>query len=843
MSQSRGGSKRLGFILCLALFVNATSLFAQKVLTADGQTDAYTRIKSVLASSPETHDCSHPDFGPHITQAIDDDANFNKYVFVFNIHVTPDNDRCSAFDRQRLEIKTEGNASTPDALKGFLGDSVTFRWDFKLPAGFQPSTAFTHIHQIKAFDGDSGAPLMTLTPRKANPNRLELIFIDSKGVTTKLASTPLAPFVGQWVEGYEKITYGHNGQYSIVLKSVTDGTTLFTYSNNDLDLWRTGTTVVRPKWGIYRSLNDAVDMRDEQVRFDRFCLAKGSIDCVSDQDSPEFSLAVTPPSGSTGAGGTASFQVEASALRGFTGDIALSVTGLPQGATTQFSPPVISGGSGPATLTITTLPNTSAGQYSPVIEGVSGVLSHVVSSALNIEVDSTPPVSTAFLSPGPNINGWNNSDVIVTLNSSDNETAGTGVKQIAYSANGAQTIGNTVISAASTSFAVNTEGMTAVTFFGTDNAGNVEATKAAAIRLDKTPPTIAGLRTPGPNANGWNNTSVTVAFQCADALSGLASGSPPSPTVVGTEGANQSVSGLCADLAGNPASTAVSGINIDKTPPALVAMLSPLQNANGWNNTDVTITFNTADALSGVASVTPPVLVQMEGTNQAFTGVAAGFAGNVISLPVSVSLDKTPPEAFNQFDATAHDVVLIGRDALSGTAPGPITATSVVQLSKHDDDDDHGPGRDSKDRDGGDLDNKDKDRRDGDRDDVTVELRTYTILDLAGNTLVLTERVRKAEHSITVHIVSLQYGSGPVLTPPRNKQCFEWETGRGGNLRELVQQLQVGTEKHGQEVSAHFDAEDNQTVIRDAFKRGRIVKPGLMLLQMATDNGMLALQF
>src|SRR5581483_5664786 len=338
MSRSHRGFQKLGFIFGVALLMNATSLWAQRVLTADGVTAAYTRIKSVLASSPETPDCSHPDFGPHITQAIDDDPNFNKYVFVFNIHVVPDNDRCSAFDRQRLEIKTEGNSSTPDYVKGFLGDSVTFRWDFKLATGFQPSTAFTHIHQIKAFDGDSGAPIITLTPRKANPNRLELILVDSNGKTTRLASTPLAPLVGQWVEAYEKITYSHSGTYSIVLKSVSDGTVLFSYQNTGLDLWRAGTTVVRPKWGIYRSLNDSIDLRDEQVRYDRFCLAKGNDDCVSDQESPEFSLTATPPPGPTGAGGTASFQVNASALRGFTGDIALSVTGLPQGATAQFAP-------------------------------------------------------------------------------------------------------------------------------------------------------------------------------------------------------------------------------------------------------------------------------------------------------------------------------------------------------------------------------------------------------------------------------------------------------------------------------------------------------------------------
>jgi hypothetical protein len=47
-------------------------------------------------------------------------------------------------------------------------------------------------------------------------------------------------------------------------------------------LWRTGTTFSRPKWGIYRSLNSQSFLRDEQVRFDRFCIAKGSDVCPSE---------------------------------------------------------------------------------------------------------------------------------------------------------------------------------------------------------------------------------------------------------------------------------------------------------------------------------------------------------------------------------------------------------------------------------------------------------------------------------------------------------------------------------------------------------------------------------
>lgn len=218
----------------LAIFAGGCIASAQVYLTADGVTPAYTRIKGVLHASPENPDCAHPIFGPHITQA--PDTELGSYAFDFNIHVIPDNDRCSKFDRERLEIKTEGNSSTPDYLKGFLGDTVTFRWRFKLPTGFQPSYSFTHIHQIKAYNGDDGAPLITLTPRYGSSgNTVQLIGIDSHGKTTYLASAPLDPFLGTWVEAYEKITYSHTGQYSIVIKRVSDGQTLFSYSNSNLD--------------------------------------------------------------------------------------------------------------------------------------------------------------------------------------------------------------------------------------------------------------------------------------------------------------------------------------------------------------------------------------------------------------------------------------------------------------------------------------------------------------------------------------------------------------------------------------------------------------------------------
>jgi len=261
-------------ILVPIFLLNTIPAISQTLMVADGQTDTYKLINSVLGgTAEEVPDCSDPSFGPHITQEPDESGI---YSFVFYLHVSRDNDRCVNFDRQRNEIKTYGPSL--DYLKGFNGDTVIFSWDFKLDAGFQPSPSFTHIHQIKAGDGDAGAPIITLTPRYGNPDILQLIHVDSAGTTTILISSDLAPLKGVWVHAYEKITYGSDGAYSITL---TDpfGSVLLSYSSDDLDLWRNGTTFIRPKWGIYRSLNNQAYLRDEAVRSNSFCLAKGDDNC------------------------------------------------------------------------------------------------------------------------------------------------------------------------------------------------------------------------------------------------------------------------------------------------------------------------------------------------------------------------------------------------------------------------------------------------------------------------------------------------------------------------------------------------------------------------------------
>ncbi|MFC2129300.1 Ig-like domain-containing protein [Bacteroidota bacterium] len=270
--------KRPGLILMIfVLVINSSN--AQTLLDADGISDTYDLINSVLApgynviESPgiTVGSCdNHSAFGDHITQVFDDSLDI--YVFAFHIHVDEDNDRCINFDRQRNEIKTYDKS--PDSLLGVLGETIEFKWKFKLDEGFQPSSSFTHIHQLKSVGSpEDGMPLITLTPRKGTPDKLQLRYAATTSQST-IHEVELEPFKGIWVEATERVTYGEAGigTYSISLETVHDGTSLFAYSSSSLRMWKTSADFIRPKWGIYRSLNDAASLRDEIVYFANFSI-------------------------------------------------------------------------------------------------------------------------------------------------------------------------------------------------------------------------------------------------------------------------------------------------------------------------------------------------------------------------------------------------------------------------------------------------------------------------------------------------------------------------------------------------------------------------------------------
>ena len=259
------------FLAAIFLFFISQNINAQLILDADGPGDTYELITSKLApgyNPIEVPDCGHASFGRHIDEIFDNELNTN--VFRFHIHKQDDDDRCINFDRQRNEIKTYDKS--PDSLLAVEGETFEYIWYFKLDAGFQSSPNFTHIHQLKAVGGpEASMPLITLTTRKGSPDELELRYAETTSQVT-LHEVGLTPFKGTWCEATETVLFGENGTYSLTIKDVSDNSTLFSYSDSDIRMWKTSADFIRPKWGIYRSLLNVNDLRDEEVRFAHFSI-------------------------------------------------------------------------------------------------------------------------------------------------------------------------------------------------------------------------------------------------------------------------------------------------------------------------------------------------------------------------------------------------------------------------------------------------------------------------------------------------------------------------------------------------------------------------------------------
>jgi hypothetical protein len=92
--------------------------------------------------------------------------------------------------------------------------------------------------------------------------------------------------------------------------------------------------------------------------------------------TPDFRGIVAPYSSTLVPGGSLSFNITAESLYGFTGDIVVGVTDVPNGITPSYNPVVIKGGSGTSTITLTAASNMALGNYTATLTGSSGSLFH-----------------------------------------------------------------------------------------------------------------------------------------------------------------------------------------------------------------------------------------------------------------------------------------------------------------------------------------------------------------------------------------------------------------------------------------------------------------------------------
>jgi hypothetical protein len=200
---------------------------------------------------------------------------------------------------------------------------------------------------------------------------------------------------------------------------------------------------------------------------------------------PDFSLAASPSSRTVTAGAGTSYSVTVAAVNGFTGTVALSVSGLTASVGTATFTPSTVGGSGTSQLTVTANPGAPVGSYPLTITGTSGSLQH--SKAVTLTVGGQDFALSASPSSGSIYRGQTASYTVSTAS-----TAGFG-GMVSLTVSGlpayatASWVSNPITTPGSTTLRVRTSGWTprgtfSVRVSGTSGALSHQVTVTLVVR-------------------------------------------------------------------------------------------------------------------------------------------------------------------------------------------------------------------------------------------------------------------------------------------------------------------------------------------------------------------------
>ena len=247
-------------------------------------------------------------------------------------------------------------------------------------------------------------------------------------------------------------------------------------------------------------------------------------------------------------------------------------------------------------------------------------------ASASFKINLTDPTAILAVTAGtPGANGWYVSDVTVTTS-------------------GVETISGPLSCTAAQHQTSETSG---TVFNGscTNQAGRSATATPLTVRLDKTGPSAALAVTAGtPGTNGWYTSNVTVATSGNDSVSGPAVCTADQHQTDETTG--QAFTGSCTNEAGITTSTAPLTVKLDKTGPSAALTATGTLGANGWYTSNVTVSTNGTDTISGPVTCTADQPQTTETTGQTYTGSCvnrAGLTGN--ADPLTVKLDKTAPQA------------------------------------------------------------------------------------------------------------------------------------------------------------------------------------------------------
>jgi hypothetical protein len=175
--------------------------------------------------------------------------------FQFVLHQTGAEETVSSgAHRQRNEVTV--NPGNPDMYKGMHGDTMSYTWRFRLDK-MNANPTWCDIFQVKQHGTQGPAPFMALEANKGD------LTVDTQRLGV-VARAPLSSILGVWINASVTAKYSETGSLSLSLKK-DDGTSVISYTNNNINLWGAGLDFVRPKWGFYR--NQAAGAGDATIQY------------------------------------------------------------------------------------------------------------------------------------------------------------------------------------------------------------------------------------------------------------------------------------------------------------------------------------------------------------------------------------------------------------------------------------------------------------------------------------------------------------------------------------------------------------------------------------------------
>jgi hypothetical protein len=212
-------------------------------------------------------------------------------------------------------------------------------------------------------------------------------------------------------------------------------------------------------------------------------------------------------------------------------------------------------------------------------------------------------------------------------------------------------------------------GTVTVTCSYEDTGGLSDSDTVSYTIVDTGDPTASHQLSAAANGNGWHKADFTITLNGSDSGSGVKEirytiNGGTEQTAAGdskvlnidTEGV-KTISYYSVDWAGNDSTVGNVTVKLDKTAPQVAyktGSATPAANAAGWNNTNVTVTFEANDPLSGMGATdadktaTNTATTSGEGTNvtvgsPAFTDRAGNTAAADTATSPDFKIDKTKP--------------------------------------------------------------------------------------------------------------------------------------------------------------------------------------------------------